>query len=221
VTKRPLPARTRRPGPKRVIRERIWALLERERAARFPGVEGRIPNFAGAPAAAARLASLPAWRAARVVKSNPQGRTSVGQVASRPARAMPAGADPPIGRYTRAPVEVHEADPHAAEVAERLLALIAASWPGAAAEHVGSSAVPGLPGRGIVDLLLPTNPADIARVTRALFGLGFQRQLPEAFPPTRPMLWSVSAQWVDRLSGPCPPGAELEPPRGPLRAAKA
>jgi 5-formyltetrahydrofolate cyclo-ligase len=56
---------------KQAIRERIWALLERERAARFPGAEGRIPNFAGAPAAAARLASLPAWRAARVVKSNP------------------------------------------------------------------------------------------------------------------------------------------------------
>jgi len=62
VTERPLPARTRRPGPKQAIRERIWALLERERAARFPGAKGRIPNFAGAPEAAARLASLPAWR---------------------------------------------------------------------------------------------------------------------------------------------------------------
>jgi 5-formyltetrahydrofolate cyclo-ligase len=56
---------------KQAVRERVWALLERERVARFPGAEGRIPNFAGAPAAAVRLASLPAWRAARVVKSNP------------------------------------------------------------------------------------------------------------------------------------------------------
>jgi 5-formyltetrahydrofolate cyclo-ligase len=56
---------------KQAVRERVWALLERERAARFPGATGRIPNFAGATAAAARLASLPAWRAARVVKSNP------------------------------------------------------------------------------------------------------------------------------------------------------
>jgi 5-formyltetrahydrofolate cyclo-ligase len=39
--------------------------------ARFPGATGRIPNFAGAPAAAARLASLPEWRAARVAKANP------------------------------------------------------------------------------------------------------------------------------------------------------
>jgi GrpB-like predicted nucleotidyltransferase (UPF0157 family) len=109
------------------------------------------------------------------------------------AKAFPrtAGADPPIGCYTRAPVEVHEADPRTAEVAERLIALIAASWPGAAAEHVGSSAVPGLPGKGVIDLLLPTNPVDTTRVTQALFGLGFQRQVPEAFPPTRPMLWGV------------------------------
>jgi 5-formyltetrahydrofolate cyclo-ligase len=59
-------------GPaKQAVRERVWALLERERVARFPGAEGRIPNFAGAPAAAARLASHPAWRAARVLKANP------------------------------------------------------------------------------------------------------------------------------------------------------
>ncbi len=56
---------------KQAVRERVWALLERERVARFPGAKGRIPNFAGAPAATARLASLPAWRAARVLKANP------------------------------------------------------------------------------------------------------------------------------------------------------
>ena len=61
---------------KQAIRKRVWALLERERAARFPGATGRIPNFAGAPAAAARLASLPAWRAAQVVKSNPDAPSS-------------------------------------------------------------------------------------------------------------------------------------------------
>jgi hypothetical protein len=61
---------------KQAVRERVWALLERERAARFPGATGRIPNFAGAPAAAARLASLPSWRAARVVKANPDAPSS-------------------------------------------------------------------------------------------------------------------------------------------------
>jgi GrpB-like predicted nucleotidyltransferase (UPF0157 family) len=105
--------------------------------------------------------------------------------------AMTETSHPPIGPYLRAPVEIHEADPHAAEVAGRLIALIAASWPGAVAEHVGSSAVPGLAGRGIIDLLLPTDPVDLSGVIQALVGLGFQFQDPQAFPPTRPMLWGV------------------------------
>jgi hypothetical protein len=61
---------------KLAVRECVWALLERERAARFPGATGRIPNLAGAPAAAARLASLPAWRAAPMVKANPDAPSS-------------------------------------------------------------------------------------------------------------------------------------------------
>ena len=56
---------------KQQVRERIWELLERERAARFPGARGRIPNFRGAEQAAGRLAELPEWQAARVVKANP------------------------------------------------------------------------------------------------------------------------------------------------------
>lgn len=56
---------------KQEVRERIWELLERERAARFPGARGRIPNFRGAEQAAACLAELPEWNAARVVKANP------------------------------------------------------------------------------------------------------------------------------------------------------
>jgi 5-formyltetrahydrofolate cyclo-ligase len=56
---------------KQAIRERVWELLQREGAARFPGAQGRIPNFRGAEAAAERLAALDAWRAARVVKANP------------------------------------------------------------------------------------------------------------------------------------------------------
>jgi 5-formyltetrahydrofolate cyclo-ligase len=56
---------------KQQIRERVWGLLERDRAARFPGARGRIPNFRGAEAAAARLAELPEWRRAQVVKANP------------------------------------------------------------------------------------------------------------------------------------------------------
>jgi 5-formyltetrahydrofolate cyclo-ligase len=53
------------------VRERVWAALEGEDVARFPGARGRIPNFRGAEAAAERLAELSAWTRARVVKANP------------------------------------------------------------------------------------------------------------------------------------------------------
>jgi 5-formyltetrahydrofolate cyclo-ligase len=55
---------------KQRVRERIWALLEREAAAPA-GVYGRIPAFFGAQAAADRLAMLAVWQAARTVKAVP------------------------------------------------------------------------------------------------------------------------------------------------------
>jgi 5-formyltetrahydrofolate cyclo-ligase len=64
---------------KQAIRERVWSLLEREQAAP-PGVHGRIPSFFGADHAADRLATLPTWRAARVVKAVPD-------TAQQPVRA--------------------------------------------------------------------------------------------------------------------------------------
>jgi 5-formyltetrahydrofolate cyclo-ligase len=56
---------------KQDVRERVWTALERERAARFPGAKGRIPNFDGADTAADRLSALRQWSSARVVKANP------------------------------------------------------------------------------------------------------------------------------------------------------
>jgi 5-formyltetrahydrofolate cyclo-ligase len=56
---------------KQDVRERVWQLLQDQGAARFPGARGRMPNFKGAEAAAQRLAELPEWHAADVVKSNP------------------------------------------------------------------------------------------------------------------------------------------------------
>lgn len=55
---------------KNAIRERVWTLLEREQVAP-PGVHGRIPAFYGADHAAQRLAALPAWQSAAVVKAVP------------------------------------------------------------------------------------------------------------------------------------------------------
>jgi 5-formyltetrahydrofolate cyclo-ligase len=56
---------------KQDVRERVWATLQRESVARFPGARGRIPNFVGAEAAAERLAEREEWRRANVVKANP------------------------------------------------------------------------------------------------------------------------------------------------------
>lgn len=54
------------------LRAAIWERLEREGVAAFPRpIVGRIPNFRGAAAAAARLAAEPAFVAARTVKVNP------------------------------------------------------------------------------------------------------------------------------------------------------
>jgi GrpB-like predicted nucleotidyltransferase (UPF0157 family) len=104
---------------------------------------------------------------------------------------MTSASTPPIGRYLPVPVQVHQADPDAPEVARCLIALIATRWPATPAEHVGSSAVPGLAGKNIIDLLLAAEPAQIPAITQALVELGFQPQVPVAFPATRPMLWGT------------------------------
>jgi GrpB-like predicted nucleotidyltransferase (UPF0157 family) len=99
---------------------------------------------------------------------------------------------PPILPYCRVPIMVRDSNAAAPAVARQVAKLIAAKRPGAVAEHIGSSAVPGLAGKGTVDLLLPTPPEEIPAVTDDLLELGFQRQqVATAFPPTRPMLQGV------------------------------
>jgi GrpB-like predicted nucleotidyltransferase (UPF0157 family) len=73
-------------------------------------------------------------------------------------------------------------------VAERVTDLVHGVRPDLVIEHIGSTAVPGLPGKGIVDLGTEADPADIPAITEALFGLGFGPQPgPDPWPPTRPM----------------------------------
>lgn len=55
---------------KDALRARIWSKLEK-RGIAIGSPYSRIPNFVGAEQAAARLAELPIWREARVVKCNP------------------------------------------------------------------------------------------------------------------------------------------------------
>jgi 5-formyltetrahydrofolate cyclo-ligase len=53
------------------VRREVWKAMDREGVSRFPGADGRIPNFAGAKLAAQKLAAHRLWKRARVIKVNP------------------------------------------------------------------------------------------------------------------------------------------------------
>ena len=95
----------------------------------------------------------------------------------------------PIGPYERKPVSVAPWDPSVVDVAERVIAIVETRRPELHVEHIGSTAVPGLPGKGIVDLATETDPDAIPDVTAAMHELGFgPQQGPDPWPPERPML---------------------------------
>lgn len=94
----------------------------------------------------------------------------------------------PIGPYERLAAEVHEWDPRTVDVAARVAELVRERRPDLVVEHIGSTSVPGLPGKGIVDLSIETEPGEIPGVVTMLYELGFQPQPgPDPWPATRPM----------------------------------
>jgi 5-(carboxyamino)imidazole ribonucleotide synthase len=99
------------------------------------------------------------------------------------------GTERPILPYESMPAEVRDWDPRAPVVAARIAALINERRPDLTVDHTGSSAVPGLPGKNVIDLGIEVPVEDIPAVTELLVELGFQRQTDRyAFPPTRPLL---------------------------------
>jgi 5-formyltetrahydrofolate cyclo-ligase len=56
---------------KDTIRRSVWTAMDRDGISRFPGAQGRIPNFADARGGAERLAQHPAWKRAKAIKANP------------------------------------------------------------------------------------------------------------------------------------------------------
>jgi GrpB-like predicted nucleotidyltransferase (UPF0157 family) len=94
----------------------------------------------------------------------------------------------PIGPYERRAALVRPWEPRMGRAADRVIELVHTVCPELVIEHIGSTAVPGLPGKGIIDLGTEADPADIPGITEALFGLGFGPQPgPNAWPLTRPM----------------------------------
>lgn len=96
--------------------------------------------------------------------------------------------DQPIGAYEHLPATCRPYDPRAPEVARRVSGMVLELVPGVGLEHVGSTAVPGCAGKGVVDLMIPYHEGELPSVKEALEELGFQHQSsPDPFPEDRPM----------------------------------
>src|SRR5688572_13576913 len=93
-----------------------------------------------------------------------------------------------IGKYMYRPAEYLPYDHESPRVADSVAQMILAADAKSRVEHVGSTAVPGCWGKGVVDLIL-LHPVDrLVEAREILDGLGFQQLSgPEAFPETRPL----------------------------------
>src|SRR5690349_8228194 len=123
----------------------------------------------------------------------PPRSTSAPSAPSTPSASeespAPSAAPRPIGPYERRLAAVKPWDPRVVDVAARVVEIVNRARPELVIEHIGSTAVPGLPGKGIVDLGTEADPAEIPAITAALYELGFGPQPgPNPWPATRPML---------------------------------
>jgi len=101
---------------------------------------------------------------------------------------MPPQLKSVIGPYHSAPATCQDYDPCAVEVAQRIEQMIGAQLPAVQVEHIGSTAVPGCAGKGIVDLMVLYPDGHLEAVKALLDTLGFQRQTGrDPFPEERPM----------------------------------
>jgi len=93
-----------------------------------------------------------------------------------------------IGRYEAMEAACRPHDPAATEVARRVGEAVSSHMPGLFVEHVGSTAVPGCKGKGIVDLMIAVGDGQLPTAVELLDKLGFQPQTgPDPFPEDRPM----------------------------------
>lgn len=86
------------------------------------------------------------------------------------------------------PAAYREYDPRAPQVAAHVASAINKQLPGVIVEHIGSTAVPGCGGKGVIDLMLLYHQGQLEEAKAALAVLGFQPQSTrDPFPETRPM----------------------------------
>lgn len=93
-----------------------------------------------------------------------------------------------IEEYPSQPACLHPYDPQAPAVAAAVAELVEGQAPALRVEHIGSTAVPGCDGKGIIDLMLLYGPGGLEAAKQLLAELGFQHQKSgNRFPETRPM----------------------------------
>ena len=93
-----------------------------------------------------------------------------------------------ILHYAILPAEYVEYDPEVVPAAQRVIDVITSAAPWTQSEHIGSTAVPGCAGKGILDLMVLYPPGQLAKTRAAIDALGFQHQRTgHAFPESRPM----------------------------------
>ena len=94
-----------------------------------------------------------------------------------------------ILQYTEKVAKLKPYQPQFQVIAEKLIEELRKAFPGIEAEHVGSTSVPGCPGKGVVDIMLLFHSRlERERIKETLICLGFQNQTTrDPFPEDRPM----------------------------------
>lgn len=93
-----------------------------------------------------------------------------------------------IGMYTPRAAEYLPYDSEAPRVAALIVEEMLEAGKDLTVEHIGSTAVPGCWGKGIIDLVVLYRDGQLESTRDTLDGLGFQRQIgAESFPESRPM----------------------------------
>jgi GrpB-like predicted nucleotidyltransferase (UPF0157 family) len=90
--------------------------------------------------------------------------------------------------YESGPPRCDRYDERAVDAAAALAEFLRRDVQGVIVEHIGSTAVPGCAGKGIIDLLVLYEPGRLQSVRDKIDALGFQRQTTrDPFPEERPM----------------------------------
>lgn len=102
---------------------------------------------------------------------------------------MSATDHPVIQPYEIQPAAYRPYDPRAPRVAEIVKRLVEAEMLGVEVEHIGSTAIPGCDGKGVVDMMMLYQSGNLADARAAVERLGFVRfSAPDAHPESRPVM---------------------------------